>query len=179
KAAGGSIRTDLEAQLSARIAAASLARDALRQRIEAFNVLPAFRELEQELSGLHQEARDLSDADVLDHEVVELNQRALGSEAGVNPPDLFSLFHEAKIVFPGLVAQRYAEVTQFHARLVENRREHLESEIDAAQRRIADRSGARELLEKRRREITAALRVSGSADELLALRDELSTRDAE
>lgn len=179
KAAGGSLRTDLEAQLSARIAAASLARDALKKRIEAFNVLPAFRELELELSGLHQEARDLSDADVLDHEVIELNRRALGSEAEARSPDLAALFDEANVVFPDLVARRYAEVAQFHTRLVENRRDHLESEIAAAERRIAVRTAAREALEVRRREITTALRVSGPAEELLALRDELSSRDAE
>lgn len=179
KASGKGARADLEAQLSARIAAGSLARDALRKRIEAFNVLPAFRELERELSGLHQAARDFSDADVLDQEVIVLNQRALGSEADGAAPDLTALFEEAKVVFPDLVARRYAEVAQFHARLVENRREHLESEIGTAQRRIEQRAGAREALEGRRREITAALRVSGPAEELLALRDELSAREAE
>ena len=85
KAASGTTRADLEAQLSARIAAASLARDSLRAKIESFNVLPAFRELERELSSLHQEARDLSDADVLDQEVIELNSRALGAEEPVAP----------------------------------------------------------------------------------------------
>ena len=179
KAAGGSVRTDLEAQLSARIAAASLARDALRKRIESFNVLPAFRELERELSGLHQDARDLSDADVLDQEVIELNLRALGTETPASPPDLEALYGEAKIVFPDLVARRYAEVAQFHTRLIENRREHLESEISAARQRIEVRGGARETLEARRRSITASLRVSGPAEELLALRDELSGRESE
>jgi uncharacterized protein YydD (DUF2326 family) len=179
KAAGGSIRTDLEAQLSARIAAASLASESLRARIESFNVLPAFRDLERELSGLHQEARDLSDADVLDQEVVELNFRALRTETPTSPPDLEALFGEAKVVFPDLVARRYTEVTQFHTRLVENRREHLESEIVAARRRIELRSEAREAIEARRRSITASLRVSGPAEELLALRDELSAREAE
>jgi len=179
KAAGGSTRTDLEAQLSARIAAASLASESLRSRIETFNVLPAFRELERELSGLHQEARDLSDSDVLDQEVIELNLRALGTELPTNQPDLEALFGEAKVVFPDLVARRYTEVAEFHARLVENRREHLESEISAARRRMELRAEARETIEARRRSITASLRVSGPAEELLALRDELSAREAE
>lgn len=179
KAASGTTRADLEAQLSARIAAASLARDSLKAKIEAFNVLPAFRELERELSELHQLARDLSDADVLDREVIELNTRALGSELPTTPPDLETLFGEAKMVFPDLVARRYDEVAQFHAQLVENRREHLESEIRSARRRIEARTAARENVEDRRRTITASLRVSGPAEELLAMRDELSTRDAE
>ena len=178
-AAGGLVRLDLEAQLSARIAAASLARDSLRKRVADFNVLPAFRELEGELSGLHQEARDLSDADVLDQEVVEISLRALGTETPTSPPDVEALFGEAEIVFPELVTRRYVEVAQFHARLVENRREHLESEISAARRRIEQRNESREAIEVRRRSITASLRVSGPAEELLALRDELSERDAE
>lgn len=179
KAASGSTRADLEAQLSARIAAASLARNSLKAKIDSFNVLPAFRELERELSSLHQEARDLSDADVLDQEVIELNLRALGTEEPTTPPNLEALFGEANVVFPDLVARRYDEVAQFHARLVENRREHLESEIGAARHRIETRKSARENVEARRRSITASLRVSGPAEELLALRDELSTREAE
>ena len=169
KAASGTTRADLEAQLSARIAAASLARDSLKAKIEAFNVLPAFRELERELSELHQLARDLSVADVLDREVIELNTRALGSELPTTPPDLETLFEEAKVVFPDLVARRYDEVARFHAQLVENRREHLESEIGSARRRIEARTTARENVEDRRRTITASLRVSGPAEELLAL----------
>jgi uncharacterized protein YydD (DUF2326 family) len=179
RAASGTTRSDLEAQLSARIAAATLARDDLRAKIDSFNVLPAFRELERELSGLHQRARDLSDADVLDQEVIALNERALGLEQATTPPDLEAMFGEARVVFPDLVARRYDEVAQFHARLVENRREHLESEIGSARRRIEARTRDREDLEQRRREITASLRVSGPAEELLALRDELSTREAE
>ncbi|MDR6624476.1 DUF2326 domain-containing protein [Caulobacter segnis] len=179
KAASGTTRADLEAQLSARIAAASLASDTLREKIETFNVLPAFRELERELSSLHQEARDLSDADVLDQEVIELNLRALGAEQPLAPTNLESLFGEANVVFPDLVARRYDEVAQFHARLVENRREHLTSEIEAARRRIQIRAALRESVEARRRSITASLRVSGPAEELLALRDELSAREAE
>lgn len=179
KAASGSTRADLEAQLSARIAAASLARDSLKAKIESFNVLPAFRELERELSRLHQEARDLSDADVLDQEVIELNSRALDAEQAVSPTNLEALFGEANMVFPDLVARRYDEVAQFHARLVENRREHLTSEIEAARQRIDSRVAVREGVEARRRSITASLRVSGPAEELLALRDELSAREAE
>lgn len=179
KAASGTTRADLEAQLSARIAAASLASSSLKAKIEKFNVLPAFRELEHELSSLHQEARDLSDADVLDQEVIELSRRALGTEQLTAPPDLDALFSEARLVFPDLVARRYDEVVQFHARLVENRREHLESEIEAARRRIEARTTDREEVEERRRTITASLRVSGPAEELLALRDELSAREAE
>lgn len=178
-AADGSKRADLEAQIEAQIASVKLGRDRLRERIDAFNVLPAFRELERELATLNQEFRDLSDSDVIDEEAIEVNGRSLESEALTEAPDIARLFEEARIVFPELVAGRYEEVQRFHEQLVKNRQSHLESEINAAKRRIAERQPLRERIEDRRREITRSLRASGPADELLRLRDELAHRESE
>lgn len=178
-AAAGARRADLEAQLEAQIAAVRLGRDRLRSRIEDFNVLPAFRELEIELASLNQTFRELSDGDVVDTEAIEVNSRTLESERISEAPDLSRLFSEAKIVFPDLVTDRYDEVQRFHAQLIENRQSHLLSEIAAARRRIEARRPMREALEQRRRDITRALRASGPADELLRLRDELAEREAQ
>ncbi|MCG6116163.1 MAG: DUF2326 domain-containing protein [Mesorhizobium sp.] len=178
-AAAGSSRSDLEAQLEAQIAAVKLGRDRLSGRIEAFNVLPAFRELEGELASLNQEFRDLSDSDVLDAEAINANSRALETETLAETPDLTRLFSEAQIIFPDLVSSRYAEVKRFHDELIKNRQSHLENEILAARRRIEARQPLREAIEERRREITRSLRSSGPADELLRLRDELAGREAE
>jgi hypothetical protein len=67
----GARRIDLEAALSAQVAAATLARDQLKVRIDSFNVLPVFRELEHELASLNERGRDLSDEDVLDRESLQ------------------------------------------------------------------------------------------------------------
>lgn len=176
--APGMRRVDLEAQLSAQIAAASLARDHLRERINAFNVLPVFRELERELANLNEISGQLSDQDVLDAEAIAANRRALETEDASQTIQLQELFAEAKIIFPATVNRRYEEVSRFHLRLIENRASHLQNEIAAAQQRISERRLEREKIEVRRRQITAALRTSGPADELLRLRDELSEKEA-
>lgn len=176
-APAGTRRIDLEAALSAQIAAATLARDHLDERIRSFNVLPVFRELEEELAALNEHGRDLSDEDVLDRESIDANQRALETEEQDRAPRLEALFAEAKIVFPDVVSHRYEEVARFHHRLIENRQAQLQSEIASGQRRIEERQPQREQVEVRRRQITAALRTGGPADELLRLRDELSNKD--
>lgn len=178
-AADGAKRADLEAQLEAEIASVKLGRDRLAERIEAFNVLPAFRELERELAILNQDFRDLSDGDVIDQEAIDVNARALEAETFTEAPDIARLFEEARIVFPDLVTDRYDEVHRFHEKLLENRQSHLQNEIAAAQQRIANRQPRREMIEARRRDITRSLRASGPADELLRLRDELSGRESE
>jgi uncharacterized protein YydD (DUF2326 family) len=177
-APAGARRVDLEATLSAQIAAATLARDHLDERIKSFNVLPVFRELEQELATLNEHSRDLSDEDVLDREAIDANRRALEAEEQARAPRLEALFSEAKVVFPDIVHRRYEEVARFHHRLIENRQVQLQSEIASAQRRIEERRPDREQVEVRRRQITAALRTSGPADELLRLRDELSEKES-
>ncbi len=99
-APAGTRRVDLEATLSAQIAATTLARDHLEERIKSFNVLPVFRELEQELATLNEYGRDLSDEDVLDREAIDANQRALEQEGSDRAPRLEALYAEAKLVFP-------------------------------------------------------------------------------
>ena len=178
-AAEGAKRADLEAQLEAQIASVKLGRDRLAQRIDAFNVLPAFRELERELASLNQQFRDLSDGDVIDQEAIDINARALEVETFTEAPDIARLFGEANIIFPDLVTSRYEEVQRFHEALVANRQSHLQSEIMAARQRMARREPLREQIEARRRDIIRSLRSSGPADELLRLRDELSGRESE
>jgi uncharacterized protein YydD (DUF2326 family) len=131
-APAGTKRVDLEAQIAAQIAAVASSRDRLRARVESFNVLPAFREIETELATLNQEFRDLSDQDVLDREAIEVAERALDAEAVPDDPDLERLFSDARVVLPELVLRRYEEVREFHRRLVENRREHLQNEVTSA-----------------------------------------------
>ncbi len=77
-----------------------LGRDRLAGRIEAFNVLPAFRELERELASLNEEFRDLSDADVIDQEAMDLNSRSLDAEVFTEAPDIARLFDELSTRFP-------------------------------------------------------------------------------
>ncbi|GBQ74520.1 hypothetical protein AA0311_0560 [Asaia bogorensis NBRC 16594] len=177
-AAAGSKKADLEAQLEAQIAAVRIGRNRLREQIETFNVLPAFRDLEVELANLNNAFRDLSDQDIIDTESIEINNRTLEDERIIDKPDLSRLFSEARIIFPEIVTDRYSEVQKFHEYLIRNRQSHLQSEIEAAQRRIRGRDLSREEVESRRREIITALRASGPAEELLQLRDELSEREA-
>jgi uncharacterized protein YydD (DUF2326 family) len=178
-APAGARRVDLEARLAAEIAAAELSRNRLRERVETFNVLPAFRELEQELAALNQETRDLSDQDVLDQEAIEANTRALEAEAAPEVPNLDRLFRDAQIIFPSVISRRYQEVVHFHERLIANRQAHLQAELEAARRRIEERQPRREEIEVRRRQFTNSLHSSGPADELLRLREELSKRDGD
>ncbi|WP_145995998.1 DUF2326 domain-containing protein, partial [Acetobacter aceti] len=144
-----------------------------------FSDLPAFRELERELAALNHDFRDLSDRDVIDQEVIDVNMRTLETEVFTDAPNIERLFEEARVIFPDLVTGRYEEVKRFHERLVTNRQSNLQSEISAAQLRIVNRQPLRAQIEARRRRITQSLRASGPADELLRLRDELAERESE
>jgi uncharacterized protein YydD (DUF2326 family) len=114
---------------------------------------------------------------VLDREAIDANRKASEEEGRDRTPRLDSLYAEARLVFPDIVSRRYEEVARFHERLIEKRQAQLQSEIASAQRRIEERRTEREQIEVRRRQITAALRSGGPAEELLRLRDELSERE--
>ena len=129
----------------------------MEERVKSFNVLPVFRELEQELATLNEHGRELSDEDVLDRESRDANRRALEEEGRDRAPRLEALYAEASLIFPDIVHRRYEEVARFHQRLMENRQAQLHSEIASAQRRLEERLVEREQIEVRRRRITTAL----------------------
>ena len=169
--------TDLEAALQAALGAESLAFESLRTEVDNYRVLPAFRELEQELADVILRSRHLSDEDVIDQELINAHEQALSDEVWPEAVKLEDLYDETNVIFPDLVKKRYEDAHEFHEALVRNRREYLASELVAAQARIEGRSSDRSQLDARRSSIVRELASGGAADELLRLRSELSERE--
>ena len=137
----------MEALLQAQLAGAAQARDRLAEEVKNFRVLPAFRDLEVELARLSIQDRELSDSDVIDHELMSAHELALAVETAPTPPDLLRLFEDAKIAIPELVQRRYDEVQKFHEALGVHRRSYLMAERSAAEARIASRNKQRQIIQ--------------------------------
>jgi uncharacterized protein YydD (DUF2326 family) len=154
---GHASRADLEALLQAELATAALARDRLKNEVDNFRVLPAFRELETELAEINDKDRALSDADVIDRELMAAHDQALSREHVPERPEIERLYQEAQLVFPDLVRRRYDEVQRFHEALVANWRTYLMAERSAAEKRIKGREKHRQKLGNRRTAILKEL----------------------
>lgn len=151
----------------------------LSSKIESFQVLPEYRELEIESSALTRQLNDLVNANTVDLSAIRDLEGALASEIPPNLEDLQTVYQEAGIALPGLVKRRYDDVRSFHESIVRNREDYLASELDAAKLRVELRDVKKAQLDHRRSEILGILKSHGALEHFLKLQGELGRLESD
>lgn len=151
----------------------------LREEVARFNVLPEYAEMEREASTLTRSISLLNDENTIDRELILQLEDALRSEQPPAIGNLDRLYREAGVLLPDTVSRRFEEVTQFHEAVVQNRRSHLTSEVQAADRRISERDRERERLDERRRQLMGILQSGGALEHYARLQEEAGRAEAD
>ena len=179
----GALRDEVESstELRTKLAISQSRVQRLRQRVDAFNVVPEYVGLEHEANSLTTGINSLSAKNLVDHALVKELRTALQEEPTPGQADIEGLYREASIVLPTLARRRLQDVKRFHEKVVQNRRDHLGSEIDSARRRVEKRNQKMARMDSRRAQIMAILESGGALDQYTSLREELgrSTEDSE
>jgi uncharacterized protein YydD (DUF2326 family) len=166
------------AELRTRLTVSESRSRQLREHVSTFQVLPEYRNLEQEASMLTRELGTLADENTIDRLALSELQDTLNRE--VDPPiyDLERLYKEAGVILPETVVRRYEEVRQFHESIIENRRSYLGSEVAATIQRIKLREERMPKINERLAKIMALLRSHGALDQFAKLQSELTEQEA-
>jgi uncharacterized protein YydD (DUF2326 family) len=163
-----------KAELRAQLVSAESAATKMRERLESFQVLPDFRDLEREAAAHAQGISNLSDENTIDRGLIEQMNFALREEKDPSLGDLEKMYAEAGVILQPGVTRRFDEVKKFHESVLSNRRQYLVGERVAADARIASREREKTRLDVRRREILQVLRSHGALDQFLKLQKEYS-----
>ncbi|MCB0196721.1 MAG: DUF2326 domain-containing protein [Anaerolineae bacterium] len=167
------------AKLRTELAVAEKKVQRLKDNLESFQVLPEYRELEQEASRIVRQQSRLSNDDVIDNQLMDELTQAIGGETEPALDKLERLYTEVGIVLPDAVIRRFEDVQEFHKSVVQNRRSYLQGEIDSARKRLEDREQERQLLSSRHTEIMEILNSHGALDQYNQLNSELSRLEGE
>jgi uncharacterized protein YydD (DUF2326 family) len=151
----------------------------LREQLANFNVVPEYAELEREASVITRDISTLNDENTMDRELILQLQEALASEQPPAVANVDRLYREAGVVLPATVGRRFEEVERFHEAVVQNRRSHLTSEVQAAETRIAERNRTRERRDARRQQLMGILRSGGALEHYARLQEEAGRAEAE
>jgi uncharacterized protein YydD (DUF2326 family) len=151
----------------------------LRYSMGTFRVLEQYHQMEEEASALTGRLAALSDGNTLDRQYLAELQAAVADEAPPIQTDLERLYQEAGVSLPGSVTRRFEEVKVFHESVIRNRRSYLTSEIEATQKRIADREVEKTQLDERRSVVMSMLQSHGALDQFTALQVELARLESE
>ena len=167
------------AELRTQLTVAEARTDRLRAQLEGFQVVPQYKEMEQEASEITEEINNLNVENIVDQDLVRELQSSLAAENAPEFQDMRKLYAEAGVVLPDVPRRRIEEVERFHRTVIQNRRSHLGAEIDSAEQRIAHRDRRKVDLDKRRREIMKLLRKGGALEHYTGMREELGRTEAE
>ncbi|MCY2979136.1 MAG: DUF2326 domain-containing protein [Planctomycetota bacterium] len=167
------------AELRTRLTVAESKARRLEKELEQFQVLPEYRELEQEASVAAREISSLANENTLDEERAKVIEEQLHEETEPSSDLIVAMYERAQIELPNLVVKRLEDVRAFHEAVISNRRSQLQGEIDDARSRLAQRRSQMDALDVRRREIMNLLSSYGALDQMLKLQSELSRLQAE
>jgi len=166
-------------ELTTRLAVAETELTELNDQLSRFEVLPEYRELEQEASQLAIQISRSANENTVDRQRIRNLELQLESEQTTLPEDVASMYKEANVVLPELVRQRLEAVELFHRRVVDNRVTHLRTELDSARQRVLEREANSIEWDKRRIQIMNTLSSRGAIDQLQRLEAERSRLSAE
>jgi uncharacterized protein YydD (DUF2326 family) len=166
------------ADLRTRVTVSDARGSRLREQLATFHVVPQYREHEEEASRITVRLAELANENQVDQQLILQLREAVTSEAPPRFADVRQAYEEAGVTLPGLVVKRFEDVERFHRSIVENRRSHLDAEIEAAGERIRTREDEQRRLDERRAQVMAILQSGGALDHFSQLQAELSRIDS-
>lgn len=151
----------------------------LQAQVASFRVLPQYHELEVEADQLTRRLNGLANANVIDAATIRDLESAVQAEAPPPLSDLEQIYAEAGVALPGLAIRRYGEVKSFHESIIQNRRDYLTGELEAARQRVSVREQEKQQIDERRATIMGVLQSHGALDQFSRLQGEAARLEAE
>jgi uncharacterized protein YydD (DUF2326 family) len=142
-----------------------------RLALASFQVLPQYRQIEQEANQLTARIHALVNGNVTDKRRIERYNETLAVEAMPRIDRLEALYVEAGVSLPGTVIRTLEEAREFNRQIVENRRHFVADEIARLSNRCDERDKEIEQLISDRARLLTILAAHGALDELTRLQE--------
>jgi uncharacterized protein YydD (DUF2326 family) len=165
------------AELRPQVTIAETKAEKLRAQLAGFEVLEAYRDLSRRAAMVKADMQALSRELVRLHETLQHLESALAVETPPDSSDLQRLYAASGIELPGVALRRFDEVSLFYKSVVQNRRAHLDHEIQEARSQIGENDQRLGSLDAERRDILRTLEGRGALEDFLNLQRELATME--
>jgi len=142
-----------------------------RKALANFRVHPQYKSIQEEADWATANIHELTNQNVADRRLLARYRESVAGEKHPSDVSLEKLYEETGLVFPEAVRRTLDEAKDFHWRIVENRKEFLETEIKRLEDRIRQRKEKiRELTETRASSLEI-LRTHGALQEMTKLQE--------
>ena len=145
-----------------------------RDEIANFQVLESYKDLTETAAVLQRSMQEASRNLVLLKETLKFLLEAIESEKPAIQMDVRSMYEASGIELPEVALRRFKEVELFHTSVIENRRLHLQTEIEQTEREIAKVQEQLSSSGESRKRILTSLEGKGAFEDLVEMQRELA-----
>ena len=143
-----------------------------------FKVHPQYESIQNEADQATKIIHDLMNDNIIDDRRLARYRESVTVEKPPSDTTIDELYEEAGVVFSETTHRTLAEAKEFHSKIVENRREFLEMEIERLGRQIENRKDEIKKRTDDRATLLEILRTHGALQELTKLQERhASTRE--
>lgn len=167
------------AQLRPQLTLAERRAQLKRNEISNFEVMETYRDTADRASQLRVRLQDITRELVSLRETLGFLQQAIEAERPAYTIDVAAMYRASGIELPDVALRRFEDVEAFQRSVTANRRIHLQSEIDQAQRAIDKAEGELREVSQQRSDVLTSLEGRGAFEDLVALQKEAAALEAE
>jgi uncharacterized protein YydD (DUF2326 family) len=145
------------------------------EQMRSFRVHPQYYSIVEEANRLTKEIHEITNSYTLNQQILSTYEESIAEEKDATVNDVARLYAEAGLTFSDDMVKRLNEVVDFHKKILENRKDYLQSEIANISREIEEEKLQIKSLSDRRSELLTILKTEGVLEEYSKLQDRVIT----
>lgn len=150
-------------------------KNASQSALESFKVHPQYESIQSDADRLTAEIHALTNKNIEDRRRLTRYETSIAEEKPPASLSLEKLYKEAGLVLPNAVVKSLGDARSFHAAVVTNRKEFLDSEMKRLRESIARRETDIADLTNQRAEVMEILKTHGALQEMTKLQERYVT----
>ena len=139
--------------------------------LNSFKVHPQYEGIQAEADRITSELHELTNRNISNRRLLSRYQTSITEEKPPNSLALEKLYEESGVVFSDAVKRTLSEAREFHEKIVLNRRDFLQAEIERIEQAINEREGNIKQLMEDRAASLEILRTHGALQEMTKLQE--------
>ena len=145
--------------------------DKKKKDLSSFKVYPRYQELQNKANSITKEIHMLSNKNLVINKKLERYKESVQSEKAPDSSNVTELYAEAGILFSDILKKKLEEARDFHNKIVQNRKQFLQVEIEEIVNQISINEKAILKNTSERAELMKILKTHGALDEFMFLQD--------
>jgi uncharacterized protein YydD (DUF2326 family) len=137
----------------------------LALELETFKVHPQYFKIQEEANRLTKEIHDVTNRLTIDKQLLSKYKESIIQEKDVSIEKVKQVYQEAGLAFHDTLLRKLDDVSGFHKKIIENRKEYLKAEIERLAREIKDQEANITQLSNKRAELLEILKTHGALEE--------------